>query len=89
LLRIKGELVISEGAAVAAEGCFLQALDRARRQGELSLELRAATGLARLWRDQRRVAAARELLAGVYGRFIEGFATADLREARSLLQQLA
>jgi hypothetical protein len=89
LLRIKGELVISEGAAVAAEGYFLQALDRARRQGELSLELRAATGLARLWRDQRRVAAARELLAGVYGRFIEGFATADLREARSLLQQLA
>ena len=45
--------------------------------------------LARLWRDQERVAEARELLARVYGRFTEGFATSDLEEAKSLLEQLA
>jgi predicted ATPase len=92
LLRIKGELVLVQGgsdAAAAAEDCFRQALDWAHRQGALSWELRTASILARLWRDQQRVKEARELLGSVYGRFTEGFATADLREARSLLQQLA
>jgi len=91
-LRIKGELVLLQGApgaAAAAEGHFRQALDWARRQGALSWELRTASSLARLWRDQHRVKEARELLGSVYGRFTEGFATADLREARSLLEQLA
>lgn len=91
LLRIKGELVILEGgadAAAAAEGHFLQALDWAARQQALSWELRAATSLARLWRDQNRVAEARELLGSIYGRFTEGFDTADLREAKSLLERL-
>jgi predicted ATPase len=91
LLRIKGELVLLAGApeAVAtAEDHFRQALDWARRQGALSWELRAATSLARLWRDQHRVTEARALLGPVYGRFTEGFATADLREAKSLLQEL-
>ncbi len=91
LLRIKGELAILEGAAdaaAAAEGHFLQALDCARPQGALSWELRAATDLARLWRDQHRAAEARELLGSVYGRFTEGFETADLREAKSLLEEL-
>jgi predicted ATPase len=55
----------------------------------LSWELRTASSLARLWRDQHRVKEARARLESVYGRFTEGFATADLREARSLLEQLA
>ncbi len=91
LLRIKGELVILEGAAdaaVAAEGYFLRALDWGRRQQALSWELRTATSLAQLWRDQNRAAEARELLGSVYGRFTEGFDTADLREAQSLLEHL-
>jgi predicted ATPase/DNA-binding winged helix-turn-helix (wHTH) protein len=91
LLRIKGELVILEGgadAAAAAEGHFLRALDWARRQQALSWELRTATSLARLWRDQNRAAEARELLGCVYGRFTEGFDTGDLREAKSLLEHL-
>src|SRR5262249_43160271 len=70
LLRIKGELVLLENgpdAAAAAERHFRQALDWARRQGALSWELRAATSLARMWREQGRGKEARELLASVYG----------------------
>ncbi len=92
LLRIKGELLLLQGApgaAAAAEGHFRQALDWTHRQGALSWELRTASSLARLWRDQHRVEEARALLGSVYGRFTEGFATADLQEARSLLEQLA
>ncbi len=92
LFRIKGELVTLNGtadAAVAAEGHFRQALDWAHRQGALSWELRAATSLARLWSGQHRVPEARELLASVYGRFTEGFATADLQGAKRLLEGLA
>ena len=91
LLRIKGELVRSEGgpdAAEAAEDHFTQALDWARRQGALSWELRAATSLARLWRDQNRTKAAREILAPVYDRFTEGFETVDLKAAKALLHDL-
>jgi len=92
LLRIKGELLLADcrpDAAVNAEAQFLQAFDRARRQDALSWELRTATSLAQLWRDQHRVAEARELLRSVYGRFSEGFETADLQAAKGLLQQLA
>jgi predicted ATPase/DNA-binding winged helix-turn-helix (wHTH) protein len=92
LFRIKGELVTLNGAAdaaVAAEGHFRQALDWAHRQGALSWELRAATSLARLWSGQHRVPEARELLASVYGRFTEGFDTADLQGAKRLLEELA
>ena len=88
LLRTKGELLLlgREATAVAtAEQCFHQALDVARRQGALSWELRAAMSLARLWRGQGRVNQARKLLAPVYRRFTEGFATADLVAARTLL----
>ena len=91
LLRNKGELRLLEGgadAAAAAERHFLEALDCARSQGALSWELRAAASLARRWRDQHRAADARELLGSVYGRFTEGFNTADLREAGSLLEEL-
>jgi len=90
LLRTKGELLLlgREPTAVAtAEQCFHQALDVARRQGALSWELRAATSLARLWRGQQRVDQARKLLAPVYRRFTEGFATADLIAAKALLAQ--
>jgi predicted ATPase len=92
LLRVKGEYLLFQGApeaAAAAEGHFRQALDRARRQGALSWELRAATSLARLWRDQARSHEAREILAPVYDRFTEGFETADLRAAKSLLKEIA
>jgi hypothetical protein len=88
LLRIKGELLLLQGAqnaASAAEDHFQQALDWARRQGALSWELRAATSLARLLRDQGRSADALALLQPVYDRFTEGFETADLKAAKALL----
>jgi predicted ATPase len=91
LLRIKGELLLlqaEEGAAAAGEDCFRQALDCARRQGTLSWELRAAASLARLRRDQGRSAEAAALLQSVYDRFSEGFDTADLKEAKALLNEL-
>jgi predicted ATPase len=92
LLRVKGETLLwrggSEAAAAEAESHFRRALDLARQQGALSWELRAATSLARLWRDQDRPKEAHDLLAPVYDRFTEGFATADLREANALIDTL-
>jgi predicted ATPase len=92
VLRIKGELLLLQGepgAAAAAESYFRQALDWARRQGALSWELRSATSLARLLSDQGRSADARALLQPVYDRFTEGFATADLKAAKALLDDLS
>ena len=92
LLRVKGELCLLQstpGAVAAAEGYFRQALDCARRHGALSWELRAATSLARLLSDQGRSADATALLQPVYGRFTEGFATADLKAAKALLDDLS
>jgi predicted ATPase/DNA-binding winged helix-turn-helix (wHTH) protein len=92
LFRIKGELLLLQGAAGAAataEDHFRQALDWARRQGALSWELRAATSLARLLSDQGRSADAKALLQPVYDRFTEGFATADPTVARVLLDELS
>jgi predicted ATPase len=88
LLRVKGELLLLQGApgaAAAAEGQFRQALDGARRQGALSWELRCATSLARLWRDQNRSTEAIALLAPIYNRFTEGFETDDLKAAKALI----
>jgi len=76
-------------ASDTAESILLSSLNIARRQGALSWELRSATSLARLWQTQARLAEARDLLAPVYGRFSEGFATADLIAARRLLDELA
>ena len=71
-----------------AEACLQQALAIARRQQAKSLELRAAMSLARLWQQQGKRAEARELLAPIYGWFTEGFDTADLQEAKALLDAL-
>ena len=92
LLRIQGDItrrLSGPDVTQRATDLYMRALDWARRQGAASWELRTATSLARLWRDQHRVKEARELLGSVYARFTEGFATADLREARTLLDQLA
>jgi predicted ATPase len=91
LLRTRGELALLHGAggAAAAEADFLRALDLARRQETPSWELRAATSLARLRREQGRAGEARELVAPIYGRFTEGFGTADLIAAKALLDGLA
>jgi predicted ATPase/DNA-binding winged helix-turn-helix (wHTH) protein len=91
LLRIKGELILREGAPQAvttAEEHFLHSLDWARRQGALSWELRTSTSLARLQQLQGRIAEARSLLQSVYDRFSEGFETADLMTAKALLKSL-
>ena len=72
-----------------AEACFQRALDIARRQRAKSWELRAATGLSHLWARQGCRDEARELLQAIYGWFSEGFDTADLKEARALLNTLA
>jgi hypothetical protein len=90
-LRIKGELLLLQGATGAenaAEDHFRQALDWARRQGALSLELRAATSLARLRHDRGCSAEAAAVLQPVYDRFSEGFGTADLKDAKALLDSL-
>ena len=91
LHRLRGELLLTPSAAHAeeAESCFGQALDIARRQQAKSWELRAAMSLSRLWQRQGKRAEAHELLAPVYGWFTEGFDTADLQEAKALLEALA
>jgi predicted ATPase len=89
LYRLKGEVLLACAAEhdTEAETCFRQAFDRARRQEARSLELRAAMSLSRLWRQQGQRAKAHDLLAGAYAWFTEGFDTADLREARALLDE--
>ena len=72
-----------------AEACFHKALDVARHQEAKSLELRTATSLARLWQRQGKTTEARDLLAPVYEWFTEGFDTADLRDAKALLEELS
>ena len=87
--RIAGEITFkSSPDAAEAEGYFERALAVARAQQAKSWELRAATSLARLWRDQSKRDEARELLAPVYGWFTEGFDTLDLKEAKVLLNEL-
>jgi tetratricopeptide (TPR) repeat protein len=71
------------------ETWFHQALDIARHQQAKSLELRAATSLSRLWRQQGKRTEAYQLLAPIYGWFTEGFDTADLQEAKALLDELS
>ena len=88
--RLKGDLLLALSAdhQAEAEACFQQALAVARHQQAKSWELRAAMSLSRLWQRQGKRAAARELLAPIYGWFTEGFDTADLQEAKALLEEL-
>jgi len=88
--RIAGEIALKspEPDAEKAEAYFDRALAVARRQQAKSWELRAATSMARLWRDQGKRQQAHELLTPIYGWFTEGFDTLDLREAKTLLDNL-
>ena len=91
ILRVAGESIRrsgGEGCMEAAESTFRRSLALARRQNALSWELRTATSLARLWKDQHRVGEARELLGAVRSRFEEGFQTRDCSRADALLQEL-
>ena len=89
LNRRKGQLMLRQGSARAADELYRKALSIAREQEAKLWELRAAASLARLNRDQDRRAEARELLAPVYGWFTEGFDTPDLKDAKALLDALA
>ncbi len=91
LLRLRAMclLSLSSSNAPEAEAAFRDAMEVAKRQNARSLELRAATSLARLWRTQGRTTEARDLVAPVYGWFTEGFDTADLTDAKTLLDELS
>ena len=91
LLRIEAESILKDAGSYSTgtiEALFRRSLDSAREQGALSWELRTATSLARFWRRQDRGREAHALLVPIYGRFTEGFETADLAKARSLLGEL-
>jgi predicted ATPase len=103
LYRLKGEVLRNDECGMtlapersagvndelSPEGCFLRAIEVARRQEAKSLELRAVMSLSRLWREQGKREEARQMLAEIYGWFSEGFDTADLQEAKSLLEELS
>jgi predicted ATPase/DNA-binding winged helix-turn-helix (wHTH) protein len=92
LIRIKAELLVEAGVAgslTKAQHCFEDGLNEARRQGALFWELRCAMGMARLKLKQSLPKEARRILAPVYDKFTEGFDTADLRSARTMLDQLS
>jgi predicted ATPase len=91
LYRLKGELLLqlSSDNQAEAENCFHHALEIARTQQAKSFELRTATSQARLWQQQGKHQEAHDLLAPVYNWFTEGFATADLKDAKALLDELS
>jgi predicted ATPase len=90
LYRLKGELLLQQSSDnhTEAETCFQQAIAIAQNQQAKSLELRAATSLARLWQSQGKREEARQVLGDIYGWFTEGFDTVDLKEAKALLDEL-
>lgn len=90
LYRLKGQLLLQQSSQNAgkAECCFHKAMVIAQNQSAKSWELRAATSLARLWQSQGKRQEAYGLLAPVYHWFTEGFDTADLQDARGLLDEL-
>ena len=88
LLRLEGIALLGLNRLEEGQSALEEALRVARRQQAKAYELRAATSLARLWGEQGRRAEARDLLAPVYGWFTEGFDTADLKEAKALLDEL-
>jgi predicted ATPase len=90
LHRLHGELLWAGGAdGRIVEAVFQQALQAARSQEALMLELRAAMSLARLWQEQDKRQAARQVLAKVYDRFTEGFGEEDFKGAGALLRELS
>ena len=90
LHHVKGELLLAQNPSDGAEAeqCFRTAIEIARRQSARSAELRATTSLARLLAKQGRRDEARTMLAEIYGWFTEGFDTADLKDAKALLDEL-
>jgi predicted ATPase len=91
IARLRGVLLLRQTGTPQeeAETCFHQALDTARRQQAKSLELRAAMSLARWWLQQGKRSDPHALLAPIYSWFTEGFDTADLQEAKALLEELS
>jgi predicted ATPase len=89
LYRGTGELLLADGHRVRAEQSVRIAIKIGRRQRAKAWELRAATSLARLLRDTGRPGEARAMLADIYNWFIEGFDTADLKDAKALLEKLS
>ena len=89
LHRLKGDFALARGDGAEAEHCYHHAIALAQGQNAKSLELRAAMRLARLWADRDRREEARERLAPLYAWFTEGFDTADLKDAKALLDELA
>jgi predicted ATPase len=101
LYRQKGELLVrshsdqpdshdltARSSRLSEEECFLKAIGVAQRQQAKSFELRSAMELARLWQRQGRIMEARTTLAQIFGWFTEGFDTADLKDAKALLDEL-
>lgn len=89
ILRLKGWMLFLRGDLDGAEQTYRASLDWARQQQAKSWELRTATSLARLWQQQGKTAAARELLAPIYHWFTEGFDTKDLKDAQALLEEIS
>jgi predicted ATPase len=91
IYRLQGELLLAQSADnyAEAEACLSRALALAHRQQAKAWELRAAMSLSRLWQQQGKQEDARQLLAAVYNWFTQGLETADLQEARALLDAFA
>jgi predicted ATPase len=96
LYRLKGELTlrfpiprVESGGQQEAEDCFQTAIAVAQQQEAKAWELRAAMSLAQLWHQKGKTVEARELLTSVYDWFTEGFDTADLKDAKALLDELS
>jgi class 3 adenylate cyclase/predicted ATPase len=89
IYRVKGELLFESRRSPEAETCFQRAIEIARRQSAKSLELRAVTSLSRLLQTQGKEDEARQMLAVIYGWFTEGFDTADLKDAKAVLEELS
>jgi adenylate cyclase len=91
ILRLKGEVLLMDDSAATAEAehCFRAALGIARSQEARWWELRTSVSLARLLRGTNRSAEARAMLAEIYNWFTEGFDTADLKDAKALLDELS
>ena len=88
ILRARANALLAQNSQSAAETVLIKALAVANAQGALAWELRTATSLAELWQRQGRLQQAHDLLAPIYNRFTEGFATPDLCKVRRLLDEL-